>query len=54
MIALLSSLTSGLFSIRLTPFFMLGTLVLLLFTLSVSVIIPVTQILKIHPAEVIG
>ena len=35
-------------------FFLCGTLLLLLFTLVISVIIPVIRILKIHPAEAIS
>lgn len=41
------------FFIKLTPFFVSSTCCLLLFTLLVSVLIPVIQILKIRPAEVI-
>ncbi len=45
---------TALFSIELTPLFVLGTCGLLLFTLFVSVLIPVIQIFKIRPAEVIS
>lgn len=42
------------FSIRLTPFFIIGTLVLLLVTLAAAAVIPVISIMKIKPAEVIS
>lgn len=45
---------SNMFSIELTPFFVIGSCGLLLFTLSLSVLIPVIRILKIRPAEVIS
>lgn len=54
LLAALGSWNTAMFSIELTPFFVLGTCGLLLFTLSVSVLIPVIQILKIRPAEVIS
>ena len=44
----------GLFSIRLTPFFMIGTAALLLLTLIISAAVPFIKIIKIHPAEVIS
>ena len=54
LLALLKILDANLFSIELTPFFLFATLALLLFTLSVSVSIPIIRILKIRPAEVIS
>ncbi len=54
LIAVFSSLTSGVISVDITPFFLCGTIALLLFTLVLSVIIPVIRILKIRPAEVIA
>lgn len=53
-LAVLGSWNTAMFSIELTPFFVLGTCGLLMFTLCVSVLIPVIQILKIRPAEVIS
>lgn len=50
----LGNWNTAMFSIEFTPFFLFGTLALLLFTLSVSVLIPVIRILKIRPAEVIS
>lgn len=54
LIVLLSRLTEGIISVKITPFFLCGTTLLLLATLSVSMIIPLTHILKIRPAEVIS
>ena len=54
LLALLRMGNPGVFSLKLSPFFVLGTLILLLFTLFVSVLIPAVQILQIHPAEVIS
>lgn len=54
MLALLRTGNAAMFSVKLTPFFVLGTCGLLLFTLFVSVLIPVIRILKIRPAEVIS
>lgn len=54
LLALLNTGNAGAFSLRLSPFFVLGTLILLLFTLFVSVLIPAVRILQIHPAEVIS
>lgn len=54
LLAVLGNWNAAMFSIELTPFFVIGTCGLLLFTLSVSVLIPVIQILKIRPAEVIS
>ncbi len=45
---------AGLFSITLTPFFVIGTVALLIFTLIVSLVVPFTKIMKIRPAEVIS
>lgn len=45
---------ASLFSIELTPFFLISACGLLLVTLLISVLIPVIQILKIRPAEVIS
>ena len=44
----------GLFSIRLTPFFMIGTAALLLLTLIISAAVPFIKIIKIRPAEVVS
>lgn len=54
LIMVFSHLVSGFISVNITPFFLCGTLVLLLFTLWLSAIIPIARILKIHPAEVIA
>ncbi len=54
LLAVLENWDTALFSIELTPFFVIGTCGLLLFTLFVSVLIPAIQILKIRPAEVIS
>ncbi len=54
MISVFSYATAGLISIQITPFFLCGTLLLLLFTLALSVVIPVARIVKIRPAEVIA
>lgn len=54
LIAAFSKLTDGALSVDITPFFLFGTVLLLLFTLAVSLIIPIIRILKIHPAEVIS
>lgn len=53
MLTLLRMGNAAMFSIKLTPFFVIGSCGLLLFTLFVSVLIPVIRILKIRPAEVI-
>ena len=42
-----------LFSFKLTPFFIIGTIALLILTLVISTVIPFTKIVKIRPAEVI-
>ena len=49
LIEVFSRMTEGIISIHITPFFLCGTLLLLLFTLVISVIIPVIRILKIQP-----
>lgn len=54
LIATFSYLTSGIISVTITPFFLFGTLTLLLITLVLSVIVPIIRILKIRPAEVIA
>lgn len=54
LLAVLGNWNTAMFSIELTPFFVLGTCGLLLFTLFASVLIPVIRILKIRPAEVIS
>lgn len=54
LLAVLGNWNTAMFSIELTPFFVLGTCGLLLFTLFVSVLIPVIRILIIRPAEVIS
>lgn len=54
LLGLLEHWNTALFSIQLTPFFLIGTLMLLLFTLTVSTAIPIVKIMKIHPAEVIS
>lgn len=54
LLALLKQWNTAIFSIELTPFFLIGTLVLLLFTLAVSTVIPIIKIMKIYPAEVIS
>ncbi|MGN0448324.1 MAG: FtsX-like permease family protein [Acutalibacteraceae bacterium] len=54
LLVLLHAVASGLFSVELTPFFVLGTCVLLLFTLCIAVSIPIIRILKIRPAEVVS
>lgn len=51
---LLKKWNAAIFSIEFTPFFLAGTLAILLFTLMISVLIPIVRILKIHPAEVIS
>ena len=54
MLGILERWNTALFSMQLTPFFLVGTLILLLFTLAVSTAIPIVKIMKIHPAEVIS
>ena len=41
------------FSLQLTPFFLLGTGVLLMMTLFLALLVPGIRILKIRPAEVV-
>ena len=50
----LSRLTAGILSVRITPFFLGGTLLLLLVTLGLSAAIPAVRIVKLQPAEVIS
>ena len=54
LLGLLEHWNTALFSVQLTPFFLIGTLILLLFTLAVSTAIPIVKIMKIRPAEVIS
>ncbi len=54
LLGLLERWNTALFSVQLTPFFLIGTLILLLFTLAVSTAIPIVKIMKIHPAEVLS
>lgn len=54
LIEIFSRMTEGVLSIQITPFFLCVTLLLLFFTLVISVIVPVIRILKIRPAEVIS
>ena len=54
LLAGLRCVASELFFIELTPFFVLGTCGLLLFTLCIAVSIPMVRILKIRPAEVVS
>ncbi len=54
LLAVLKSRNTAIFSLELTPFFVLSTGGLLLFTLLISVLFPMIRILKIHPAEVLS
>lgn len=54
LIQVFSRITNGIIDIHITPFFLCGTLLLLIFTLMISVIIPVVRIMKIQPAEVVS
>lgn len=54
MLAILRAGNTDMFSAEMTPFFVLASCGLLLFTLFVSVLLPVIRILKIRPAEVIA
>lgn len=53
LLAILARESGGVFSLRLTPFFLLGTGVLLMMTLFLALLVPVIRILKIRPAEVV-
>lgn len=53
-LAMLMNWRKDLFSIRITPFFLSGTVALLLLTLIISSIVPFLKIIKIRPAEVIS
>lgn len=53
-LAVLMNWREDLFSLRVTPFFIMGTVALLLLTLIISAIVPFEKIIKIHPAEVIS
>lgn len=52
LIGLLTQTQAQLFQIRLTPFFVLGTLLILLVTLGLSAVVPAVKIAAIQPAEV--
>lgn len=54
MIIVFSELTSDIISIDITPFLFCSTICFLLFTLVLSVIIPVIRIFQIRPVEVIS
>lgn len=54
LLLLLAHQNSSIFSFQVTPFFLTGTLAMLLLTLFLSSILPVLRILKIHPAEVLS
>ena len=54
LLAVLARESGGVFALRLTPFFLLGTGVLLLLTLFLAMLAPVVRILKIRPAEVVA
>lgn len=49
----LSKKVSSYFAVKITPFFVLGTVALLLVTLVLSMVVPIARIIKIRPAEVI-
>lgn len=53
-LSVLATQNAAIFSVELTPFFISGSMMLMLFTLFMSVLIPIIRILKIHPAEVIS
>ena len=53
-LAALINWREDLFSIRLTPFFVIGMAALLFLTLIISATVPFIKIIKIHPAEVIS
>ena len=53
LLAILARESGGVFSLRLTPFFLLGTGVLLMMTLFLALLLPGIRILKIRPAEVV-
>lgn len=52
--AFFSSHSREIISVEITPFLIVSTLALLVFTKALSMVAPVTHILKIHPAEGIG
>ena len=54
LLVVLAKENGGVFVLRLTPFFLLGTGVLLLLTLFFAMLAPVVRILKIRPAEVVA
>ena len=51
---MLSRATGGMLSLHFSPFFLCGTVLLLLVTMAVSLLLPVIRIIKVHPAEVIS
>ena len=53
LLAILARESGGVFSLRLTPFSLLGTGVLLMMTLFLALLMPGIRILKIRPAEVV-
>ena len=54
LLVLLNRWNSAMFTVHLTPLFLISTLVVLLLTLTLSVSIPTIRILKIRPAEVVA
>lgn len=54
LLGMLRQWNQTIFSIKLTPFFIIGTLALLLVTLAAAAVLPVISIMKIEPAEVIS
>ncbi len=54
LLVLLNRCNPGMFTIHLTPLFLISTLTMLLLTLALSVLIPTIRILKIRPAEVVA
>ncbi len=53
LIVALANIGGDFYAINITPFFVVGTLLLLLFTLMLSMAVPMMRIAKIRPAEVI-
>ncbi len=54
LLCILATQNAALFSVEITPFFVLSSVTLMLFTLFMSVLIPIIRIIKIHPVEVIS
>lgn len=54
LLCLVAQTGSKMLSVKLTPFFILVTLLLLIITLALSVIVPARKIIRIEPAEVIS